>query len=58
MALALNEQRAGEYGQFDDVFGGQFTPAVRIFREEGLTSITVPEILETVPGSRCRGARR
>lgn len=52
MALALNEQRAGEYGQFDDVFGGQFTRSVRIFREEGLTSITVPEILETVPGSR------
>jgi molybdate/tungstate transport system substrate-binding protein len=54
MALALAERASGEFGLFNQVFDGQFTYPVRIFREDDLSTITVPEILETSPGSHLR----
>jgi len=47
MALALAERWSGEFGLFNQVFEGQFTYPVRIFREDSLSTITVPEVLET-----------
>ena len=49
MALSLMENSLGRYGLFEPVFGGQFTFPVTIFRDDDLTTITVPEILETKP---------
>jgi len=54
MALALEERRSGEFGLFNDIFDDQFTYPVRIFREEGLSTITVPEVFETTGDSHLR----
>lgn len=49
MAFALMENSTGGYGLFEPVFNGQFTFPITIFRDNDLTTITVPEILETKP---------
>lgn len=54
MALALEERRSGEFGLFNDIFDDQFSYPVRIFREEGLSTITVPEVFETTGDSHLR----
>lgn len=54
MALALAERATGEFGLFNQVFDAQFTYPVRIFREDDLSTITIPEVLETGPGSQLR----
>ena len=51
MAFSLMENALGRYDLFGPVFDGQFTFPVTIFRDEDLTTITVPEILETRSGS-------
>ncbi|NTW11826.1 MAG: tungstate ABC transporter substrate-binding protein WtpA [Anaerolineales bacterium] len=51
MAFALTEMANGEYGSFGPMFDGQFSFPVTIFRGDDLTTITVPEILETKAGS-------
>ncbi len=51
MALSLMENALGRYDLFGPVFDGQFTYPVTVFRDEDLTTITVPEILETRSGS-------
>jgi len=51
MAFALMENLLGRYDLFGPVFDGQFTFPVTVFRDETLTTITVPEILETRPGA-------
>jgi molybdate/tungstate transport system substrate-binding protein len=58
MAVALAEIAGGNYGLFGSVFDGQFTFPVTIFRGDTLTTITVPEVLETKTGSHIvlRGA--
>jgi molybdate/tungstate transport system substrate-binding protein len=58
MAFALSEIAEQNYGLFDPMFKGQFTFPVTIFRGDELTTITVPEILETKPESHIviRGA--
>ncbi len=52
MAFSLMENALGRYNLFGPVFDDQFTFPVTIFRDEDLTTITVPEILETKPDSR------
>jgi molybdate/tungstate transport system substrate-binding protein len=47
MAFSLMENMLGRYNLFGPVFDGQFTFPVTIFRDDDLTTITVPEILET-----------
>jgi molybdate/tungstate transport system substrate-binding protein len=47
MAFALEEERTKHYKQFEPVFNDQFTHPVTIFRDDDLTTITVPEVLET-----------
>jgi molybdate/tungstate transport system substrate-binding protein len=49
MAYALAQDLYGMPSLFRDMFGGQFSYPLTIFREEGLTTITVPEIVETRP---------
>jgi len=58
MAVALAEERAGSYTTFGPLFDGQFSSPIAIFRDDLLTTITVPEILETVSGAHLllRGA--
>ena len=51
MAFALAEQRAGRYDLFAPMFDGQFTYGLTIFRDDDLTTITVPEIFETKRGA-------
>ncbi|MFZ5856704.1 MAG: tungstate ABC transporter substrate-binding protein WtpA [Chloroflexota bacterium] len=51
MAFALMENSLGRYGLFEPVFNGQFTFPITVFRDDNLTTITVPEILETKPDS-------
>ncbi len=51
MAFALEENRRGQYNLFEPVFKNQFSFPVTIFRDENLTTVTVPEVLETKPGS-------
>lgn len=51
MAFALAEQRAGRYNLFAPMFDGQFTYGLTIFRDDDLTTITVPEIFETKSGA-------
>jgi molybdate/tungstate transport system substrate-binding protein len=51
MALVLMENALGRYDLFGPVFDGQFTFPVTTFRDEDLTTVTVPEILETRSGS-------
>jgi molybdate/tungstate transport system substrate-binding protein len=47
MAFSLMENALGRYDLFGPVFDGQFSFPVTIFRDDDLTTITVPEILET-----------
>jgi len=49
MACALAQDLYGIPSLFRDTFGGQFSYPLSIFREEGRTTITVPEIVETRP---------
>jgi molybdate/tungstate transport system substrate-binding protein len=58
MAFALAEIAEQNYGLFDPMFKGQFTFPVTIFRGDEMTTVTVPEILETKPESHIviRGA--
>lgn len=58
MAFALSEIANKNYGLFGPMFDGQFTFPVTIFRGDELTTVTVPEILETKPGAHIvlRGA--
>ena len=49
MAYGLAQDLYGLASLFHDMFGGQFSYPLTIFREEGLTTITVPEIVETRP---------
>ena len=58
MALALAEERAHNYRLFEPFVAGQFTYGLAIFRDDDLTTITVPEILETQSGAHLviRGA--
>jgi len=58
MAAALAEQRAKNYRLFEPFVADQFTYGLTIFRDDDLTTITVPEILETRPGAHLliRGA--
>jgi len=58
MAYALTEMANKNYKLFDPMFDGQFTFPVTIFRGDEMTTITVPEVLETKPNSHVvlRGA--
>jgi tungstate ABC transporter binding protein WtpA len=58
MAFALSEIANKNYGLFGPMFNEQFTFPVTIFRGDELTTVTVPEILETKPGAHIvlRGA--
>jgi molybdate/tungstate transport system substrate-binding protein len=58
MAYALAEIANKNYGLFGPMFDKQFTFPVTIFRGDKMTTITVPEILETKPGAHVvmRGA--
>jgi len=58
MAFALTEMANKNYGLFSPMFDGQFSFRVTIFRGDDLTTITVPEVLETKPNSHVvlRGA--
>lgn len=47
MAFSLMENTLEHYGLFEPVFGKQFSFPVTIFRDDNLTTITVPEVLET-----------
>ncbi|MBN1304892.1 MAG: tungstate ABC transporter substrate-binding protein WtpA [Anaerolineales bacterium] len=49
MAFSLMENTQERYNFFGPVFDEQFTFPVTIFRDDDLTTITVPEILETRP---------
>jgi molybdate/tungstate transport system substrate-binding protein len=58
MVYALANDYYDQSTIFTDMFKGQFTFPFGIFSENGLTTITVPEIVETKPGSHIvlRGA--
>ncbi len=58
MAVALAEERAETYSLFEPFVKDQFTYGLTIFRDDDLTTITVPEILETRPAAHLliRGA--
>jgi len=58
MAVALQEQLEKTYKLFNDLFAGQFSTPVTIFREDNSVLVHVPEILETTAGSHIlmRGA--
>jgi molybdate/tungstate transport system substrate-binding protein len=47
MVFALEEEREKRYDLYAPMFDGQFTSPVTIFRDDDLTTITVPEVLET-----------
>jgi molybdate/tungstate transport system substrate-binding protein len=47
MAFALSEIADENYGLFGPMFDGQFSFPVTIFRGDALTTVTVPEVLET-----------
>jgi molybdate/tungstate transport system substrate-binding protein len=58
MSFALAEIAGQNYSLFGPMFDDQFTFPVTIFRGDTRTTITVPEVLETKPGSHIvlRGA--
>ena len=58
MVLALSQQYYHQPAIFSDMFKGKFSFPFGYFYEDGLTTITVPEIVETVNGSNIivRGA--
>jgi len=47
MVFALEEEREKRYDLYAPMFDNQFTSPVTIFRDDNLTTITVPEVLET-----------
>jgi len=51
MAFSLMENTLNRYDLFGPAFDGQFTFPITIFRDDDLTTITVPEVLETKPDS-------
>jgi molybdate/tungstate transport system substrate-binding protein len=58
MAYALAQEAYGQFNLFTDMFNGQFTKPITVFMDDALTTITVPEILETRSNARIvmRGA--
>jgi molybdate/tungstate transport system substrate-binding protein len=58
MAYALAQEYYHKNTLFRDMFSGHFTYPLGIFKDDGLTTITVPEIVETKPDSHIviRGA--
>ena len=58
MAYALAQEYYHQNTLFRDMFSGHFTYPFGIFKDDGLTTITVPEIVETKPDSHIviRGA--
>jgi molybdate/tungstate transport system substrate-binding protein len=58
MVFALAQEYYHKTDIFANMFKGKFTFPLAFFREDGLTTITVPEIVETAPGSNIviRGA--
>ena len=58
MAYVLAEKMTGQNNYFSPMFKDQFSNPVTVFRDEGLATVTVPEILETKTGSHIliRGA--
>jgi molybdate/tungstate transport system substrate-binding protein len=58
MAFALAQEYYQDPHIFTGLFGGQFTFPMGIFEDSGLTTVTVPEIVETKNGSHIviRGA--
>lgn len=52
MVLTLAERHYGVKGLFDDTVRSAFTQPITRFTEDGLTEITVPEIVEPKSGSR------
>ena len=58
MAYALAQEHYHKYTLFRDMYGGLFTYPLSIFKDDNLTTITVPEIIETRPDSHIiiRGA--
>ena len=58
MTYALAQDYYQKLTLFQDMFSGLFTFPIGIFTDNGLTTITVPEIVETKPGSHIviRGA--
>lgn len=58
MIFALAQQYYHQSSIFSDMFKGKFSFPLAYFYEDGLTTITVPEIVETAPGSNIiiRGA--
>jgi len=51
MAFALAQEYYRQPALFSDMFKGKFTYPLGFFYEDGLTTITVPEIVETVAAS-------
>jgi molybdate/tungstate transport system substrate-binding protein len=58
MAFALAQNYYHQPTIFQDILSGSFTYPLGIFKDDALTTITVPEIVETKPGSHIivRGA--
>lgn len=52
MMMKLAEAHYDRTGLFSDVFGGKFRIPIRLATAEGVTTIKVPEVLETKSGSR------
>jgi molybdate/tungstate transport system substrate-binding protein len=51
MAFALANQYYNDPKIFSSMFKGRVNPPITLFREEGLSTVTVPEVIETVPDS-------
>ncbi len=51
MAFALAQGYYNQPKLFINMFNGRFTSPIGIFQDDNLTTITVPEIVETRPGS-------
>jgi molybdate/tungstate transport system substrate-binding protein len=51
MAFALAQDAYHQYNLFTSMFDGQFTHPITLFIDDDLTTVTVPEILETRSGA-------
>lgn len=51
MSVALEQQRSQAYTYWPALFRDQFTRPVTLFMDDRLATVTVPEVLETRPGS-------
>jgi molybdate/tungstate transport system substrate-binding protein len=58
MAFTLANKYYNDPKIFSSMFKGRVNPPITLFREEGLSTVTVPEVIETVPesGLAMRGA--